>query len=369
MYYHLLKNYSNYLDLVKPYMDNGSVYTNEKDGLIQYCYNQSEAYKHGWGDILKISRGIVFEKETGKLVAVPMVKFFNLGEDGYNLNDLPLSLDYQIFNKWDGSLIIVFWHNDKWNFATKGSLKSDQAKMAEELFLKNQMTLDDKNLTYLFELVGPENQIVVRYKEPELILLETIHRETLECNTKFSKIPDVSSSLHTLEDLMGFCETHSDPDMEGFVIVFSNGLRVKIKTQEYLKLHRIMTRLSPKNILENMVSEPLQERNIIEQLPEEHRDYYISVTNRIKSDIFNTFQQVINTRLDIINTLPRNYNRKDYALMVKKIPNIQGYLFMLESGSTEDHVRQEILKNYDITNIKDYSVKFAGRGDTIQHDT
>ena len=74
--------------------------------------------------------------------------------------------------KFDGSLIIVS-EGGKY-IATRGSFESEQAEMAKKI-IKEKGYSFNKHLTYLFELIHPNNRIVVDYGDSiKLVLLGVI---------------------------------------------------------------------------------------------------------------------------------------------------------------------------------------------------
>ena len=102
--------------------------------------------------------------EDGQIIARPLPKFFNLTE--INGWDELQEQEYELYKKIDGSLIIMFHYKGHRIFCTRGSFCSDQALKAKEIFNKN----------YCFEIIYPENKIVVDYDETEdLFLLSITH--------------------------------------------------------------------------------------------------------------------------------------------------------------------------------------------------
>ena len=113
--------------------------------------------------------------EDGQIIARPLPTFFNLSEiTGW---DELQEQEYELYKKIDGSLIIMFHYKGKRIFCTCGSFCSDQALKAEEIFNKKYSDQDVmRECTYCFEIIYPENKIVVDYDETEdLFLLSITH--------------------------------------------------------------------------------------------------------------------------------------------------------------------------------------------------
>jgi RNA ligase len=214
-----------------------------------YNYSIKTEYEEHWDDITLQARGLVLD-DYGEIVARPFRKFFNLGQGRFVPTD-----DFEVYEKYDGSLGIVFHYADSWHIATRGSFTSEQSLLGKS-FLK-QYDLDelDPDKTYLFEIVSRNNRIVVDYGDFEnLVLLtsfdkksgEEIHRKELE-NIGFK----LCEKYDGINDYKALAETIGQ-NREGYVVRFSNGHRVKIKGAEYLRLHKIITNLSTTAIWETI---------------------------------------------------------------------------------------------------------------------
>ena len=217
--------------------------------LTIWNYTEKVQYESLWDEVTLTTRGLVTDS-SGRVVARPFKKFFNLEETKHTPTQ-----EFEVFEKMDGSLGIVFLWEGRVVYATRGSFASDQAKwMAMWANRYNFSEVLAEGYTYLFEIIYPENMIVVNYGgESRLVLLGVIKTDTGE---------EISwDELSTFEgwDLVERYDGISDYNLlkgmvksnrEGFVVRFSNGSRVKIKGEEYLRLHRIMTNLSTTAIWE-----------------------------------------------------------------------------------------------------------------------
>ena len=88
------------------------------DGLSLFCYSKSCVYERHWDEMTMLARGIILDPAEKRVVATPFPKFFNAGERADSIPDLP----FEVFEKMDGSLIILFHHKGEWRCGTKGSL-------------------------------------------------------------------------------------------------------------------------------------------------------------------------------------------------------------------------------------------------------
>lgn len=247
-------------------IDQGFVNANKHDSgkLIILNYTPKTQYEHYWNDLTIIARGLITDNE-GNIVARPFKKFFNLEEHTTPLPNEP----FEVFDKLDGSLGILYFFDEKPFISTRGSFNSSQSVKANEILNKKYAHVKfDKNLTYLFEIIFPENRIVVDYQGLEdLILIAIIETETgielplsdfgMPVVKRFDGIKDIKK-LRELED-----ETN-----EGFVIKFQSGFRVKLKFKEYVRLHRIITSVNSKMIWEHLKDKRALD-DILDRVPDE----------------------------------------------------------------------------------------------------
>jgi RNA ligase len=241
-----------------------------------YNYSIKTEYEGHWDDITLQARGLVLD-DHGEVVARPFRKFFNLGQGRFTPTD-----NFEVYEKYDGSLGIVFHYSNNWHIATRGSFTSEQALLGKSFLEQYNLDILETDKTYLFEIVCRNNRIVVDYGDFEdLVLLsafnnksgEEIHRKELE-NIGF-KLCEKHDSIN---DYKALTETIGQ-NREGYVVRFSNGHRVKIKGAEYLRLHKIITNLSTtaiwettslgKSVLELLEGFPDEFYNKVKQYEEE----------------------------------------------------------------------------------------------------
>ena len=227
-------------------------------GLHMFTYSKTCVYEKAWNGINILARGLILHPETKTVVATPFPKFFNYGEMDHSA---PLDRHFEAHEKVDGSLIICYHWNGDWRFATKGSFNSSQAIWAAEWAFENlNLSVMDEGTTYLFEAVYPENRIVVQYAKKELVLLSFYNAAGYEVPVQSLVYAQaeamgcraaVRHPRCTLNDLAELAKT-LPATHEGWVIRFDNGHRIKIKGAEYLRLHRMLSNLTPLSIWEMM---------------------------------------------------------------------------------------------------------------------
>jgi RNA ligase len=240
-------------------------------GLTLYVYTERCVYDGLW-DLATISaRGLIVDHAARKIVATPFPKFFNLGERDGTAPDLP----FEVTEKLDGSLIIIFHHGNAWRTATKGAFDSPQAVWAREHLGTRDLAALQPGTTYLAEATYPENRIVVHHDTAALRLLAAYNAGGLEL--PMAHIEQIAMatgmpaarrhSFGSLAELMKITKTLPKSE-EGFVLRFENGLRLKVKGDEYKRIHALISRVTPLAMWEAMAANSDLE-SIRRDLPEE----------------------------------------------------------------------------------------------------
>ncbi|MCC7030152.1 MAG: T4 RnlA family RNA ligase [Chitinophagaceae bacterium] len=257
------------IQLLQQMLDEGYVTTQKHPHADLYIYNYTAAaqYEKKWNAITLQCRGLIMDKNY-QIVARPFAKFFNLEEHaGQSLPDTA----FDVFEKLDGSLGILYWLNNEAYIASRGSFGSEQALKGTEILNKKYIhilhTLD-KSLTYLFEIIYPENRIVLDYGGMEdLVLLAVIDTQSgTEMNYDTAHFP-VAKKYDGVRDIYTLSK-NEEQNKEGYVIRFANGMRVKVKFAEYLRIHKIVTMVSTTTVWEYLKDErPFDE--LLDKVPDE----------------------------------------------------------------------------------------------------
>ena len=253
--------------------------------LAIFKYSLNCVFERNWNKFTLMARGLILDLDAEVVVATPFVKFFNYGEIESGSFSVVES-EFTVTEKVDGSLGIMFYYADAWRVSTAGGFSSEQAFWAMEWMQKN-MPLDalDKTNTYLFEIVYPTNKIVVQYDFEGLVLLgikdkygldydpKFLEKEATHLGTRCAKIYD----FFDMDSILKRAETLPLSE-EGYVIRFKSGVRLKIKGDEYVRVHKIISMVTPLAIWESMLNgDDLEE--IKKQLPEEmEKDYDVMVS-------------------------------------------------------------------------------------------
>ena len=251
-------------------------------------YSPKAQSKRFW-DIYTLScRGMVIDVD-GNILARPFQKFRNYEE--HDPSEIDMSQDFDIFEKMDGSLIIIFYYESRmtWIVATRGSFISEQSIEARKMLDVSIFDKFDKNCTYLFEIIYPENRIVVDYGNiRELVLLSRLCTETgfelyyEDLVKTYSKWFTVVKK-YDIKNIKNLNELKAleEDNREGFVIRFLNGFRVKVKFSEYIRLHGILTNVSNIIVWEHM-RDNYEFNELLERVPDEFYEWLKRTANKLQ---------------------------------------------------------------------------------------
>jgi RNA ligase len=323
-------------------IDNGMILANKhkKYPITILNYSKIAQYQKNWNPLTIICRGLIIDEDYNT-VAIPFVKFFNIEE--IKKEEIP-NESFEVYKKMDGSLGILFYYDGKWHMASRGSFTSEQAIKGQEIFEKKYSDAIaglNPDFTYLFEIIFPENQIVVNYGNTEdIILLGAINKNTGEelsideINLPLNKVEKVNPS--TFDNL----KNKNLKNEEGYVIRFlPSNFRFKIKFQEYIDLHGIVTEFSSKKVWE-ILKNGSDLETILEIVPDE---YYDKV-RVIYDDLKNRFDSIKAESIAASIEAKKFANRKDLALwLLKDHKSVMNFVFyLLDNKEIDDAIWKSI---------------------------
>lgn len=267
-----------------------------------YNYTFKTEIERNWNEYTRMCRGLILNR-TGTIIGRPFGKFFNM-DDTIIKDEIPWELPYEVREKWDGSLGILAHSEHGPLFATRGSFASEQAIEGKAILDRDYGTgwMDDA-YTYLFEIIYPANRIVVNYGNLEtLVLIGCIHTETGEERV----LEDVSEWNGRRAEKLARSLDALLPEFandEGVVVRFSNGFRMKVKQEEYKRLHRIIT-----SITEHDIWEMLQfNEEMFGSLPDDVVDWANGVRERLEFEFENHRTTVEQHYVGLYNENPKEF--------------------------------------------------------------
>lgn len=267
------------------------------------------------GLILRVDKPWPESTAITEIVALPFPKFWNVGEgDRY-----PTSGLMEVTEKMDGSMGVGFRMHGEHRIATRGSFDSEMAQWASEYLKRFDLKDLPVNYTLLFEIIYPENRIVIDYGNREDLVLLGVRDRFNGNDFYYSKIRQIANefgfSLPAYHIDLSFLGVEKilvrakelGPDQEGWVLRFNDGTRFKVKGDTYRELHRIISNISPKAILEALASGVID--TLLPTIPEEYRPE----VDRWHREYLDRYVSILTEVAATYERAPKG-NRKEFAL-------------------------------------------------------
>ncbi|GAB6013142.1 RNA ligase [Viscerimonas tarda] len=203
-----------------------------------YIYNYTDKCKEMgyWNETTLRCRGLILDNKY-QIIASPMKKFFEYNQLYQEF--LPRNNEYEVYEKLDGALGILYWINGLPFITTRSSFVSPQAYKATLILYRKYFSLIKKlstSVSYYFEIIYPAKRYVIDYgKMEDIILLGAYDNKTKKeiplCNLDslgFKVVKKLITSK-TIDELLAI----NRKEKEGFVVRYKDGFRIKIKFDWY----------------------------------------------------------------------------------------------------------------------------------------
>ncbi|MBW6438925.1 2'-5' RNA ligase [Actinoplanes hulinensis] len=296
---------------------NGLIRTQRHPSLPFVIYNYTEACQYGgaWTPITLACRGLVVDA-GGRIVARPFRKFFN--HDQAQAPALDPGARVTVTDKADGSLGVIYHDGSGYAVATRGSFASDQALHATDLLRTRYASfVPPAGLTVLVEIIYPGNRIVVDYRGlDDLVLLGAVDIAT---GRSFGPeaVPGWPGPVVETFGYATLTEALAAPPrdgQEGLVVHFTDAdQRVKIKYADYVRLHRLVTGLTPRSVWELLVTGGDLDA-MLEPLPDEFHVWARGVVTELTAEVEARAAAVEAAFDEIVAGLPEGWGRREFAI-------------------------------------------------------
>lgn len=264
------------LSTLMSYQDQGLIKASKGGDFTVWCYTPDCVISHAWDDVTRACRGLVFH-EDGTLVSRPYPKFFNWNQPEAVMEHGP----FDAYEKMDGTLIVVGNYHGEPVVCTKGSFGTWHTERAEKLLMGY---CPPPGVTALFELITPDNRVVIDYQGFEgLVLLGGVWNDTGEDTEQPDQFAENTGwpgevVVRRNFNIHSMLTTIQDPEAgeghEGFVVVWNKpgqpSNRVKLKFDSYMKLHAIYSDLTTKRVWNAVYDQNVEE--LLQLAPDEFED-------------------------------------------------------------------------------------------------
>ena len=312
------------------YFDDLKITFKQKNDLAIFNYNIDSNF---YNPIVQEARGIIIDTKNWKVVCWPFRKFANVYEPYAD------SIDWtncRVEDKIDGSLIKLFFYLGQWNWSTNSCISASEASVSgtnKKTFLDlikmainyHNIPFDtlNKHYTYIFELVSPLNQIVIRYPTTKLYHIGTRSNITGEEVRTYIGIEQPQTyDIHSLKDCMeaaNHLNINTDGvKKEGFVVVDKDWNRIKIKSPLYLAFHHTWAngRVNKEKLIKSIITVKKHGETAIDLCNELPR---LNVEIKYYDFKLSELERNIQIFIDYVRGLYEEYNhdRKAVAIQIK----------------------------------------------------
>lgn len=338
-----------------------------EDGIMILNYDMISSPK--LDPIVRECRSLILEnKPPFKIVSRSFRRFFNYLEcpDTEKLN-FNSSI---VWEKLDGSIINLYFHNGKWNCSTRsmafaegetvqGYIYADIVKGVFDFSILDKIE-NAREKTFVCELVSPKTRVVKPYPKDDLYLLTVINKESdreedvltlKEISEKIGlKLPNYCM-LNSFAEVEAFINSNCEAFDEGFVIAdYSNPRkvhRIKMKNKAYLAIAHLRDNgvISPKRVALLVWKNDYDE--YLKYFPEDRQFFepFIEAFNKMMAD------------KDALWDANKNVaDQKEFALAVNKSP-VQKILFQLRKGMVMEDIVNKLFDESKLNMLKAY-IKF-----------
>lgn len=324
------------MDELNQMMSEGRIRVSNHEDLPLRIYNYTNKaqYTDKWTNAERVCRGLIVT-QWGEVIARGMPKFFNYGSP-HGPEFLPTDIGL-LTKKEDGSLGIGWAYAGEVGIATRGSFHSDQAKKATSMMTDIQrgqiLRRMDEGRSMLFEIVYPDNRIVVEYGDREE-------------NIPIAVVDNASGAvgLYELNTVAAISTLLTKPipdNEEGYVVTVPSKGLFKLKGETYLNLHKLMFGLTERAVWEMLQSHNVEEREqYVNQFPPitqqwvKRKMYYFRERHQAMVADVNFIRQFMH------DAIPGE-GRKEQALWLKdNYPEYLGLVFSQLDGGDERLYRE-----------------------------
>lgn len=285
------------LKILDEYTERGLLRKAEDKDLVQYNYSEmvnTAPMGELWDEITMFNRGNIYEKKTGRLIARAMPKFLNIGQYSEEKQKEFLTKPFTVTEKMDGCLGILYMYNGEIRCNSRGGFDNYVTDKMKELLHKYCM------LKYILryntlnvEVISKETHIICNYDHEDLHLITAysnnpeigeLKPDSLSLMGQVIRMPVVKSYNMTWDDLLRFKNT-AGYDKEGFVVRFEDNSRVKVKSDEYLRIAALACKLNKHHIWRLM-------KNDLEQNTQTLKPYMENVPDELSNTARKWYKEI-----------------------------------------------------------------------------
>ena len=328
---------------------------NHHNGEMLIRYGIADMQQSMWTDedsMYRECRSLVIDLVNNEIIAAPFRKFFNLSEtEATNEKIIREKIEnckkLEITDKKDGSMQFARYYRGQIKLYGSMALAPENSWRLKDGYSKitfniEKMIKENESFTFIFEYISLADQHVVHYtKEQEGLYLLGIrdvytgrefHYFEVEEIAKIYNVPMIEIQNKTFNQILEEMKVLQSDKCEGWVLniipqdnlqdKIVNSIRIKLKCDSYVALHRMLDKISSVNVIIKNVSD-----NTFDDLFSKIPDNYKDRVQKIAIQVYEYIKK-INLQIDEYYFMAPKIDRKEFMLWVEaNVPkDIRGYL-------------------------------------------
>jgi RNA ligase len=208
-----------------------------------------------------------------------------------------------------------------------------------------------KGYTTLVEIIYPENRIVCSYGNDEVLVVLSMVSNASGKELDYDSLLKINeeTGLPVIKKYDGIqdyktLKTLISKDREGYVVRFRNGFRIKIKGDEYVRLHRILTGFSNVDIWEYL-KDKKDLNELLDKVPDEFDAWVRNTVNELNSQ-FEGIEKEYQWIFKVTKRVEGIEDRKIFAEYAMRYKNPSILFSMLDNKNYDEIIWKLIRPQY-----------------------
>ncbi|ODM27663.1 RNA ligase [Acetivibrio mesophilus] len=316
----------------------------QHNNFILIRYSMDEMHESMWTNpesIYRECRSIVIDVVNEQLVIAPFRKFFNLNEVEENklenvLNEIKNAKSIEITDKLDGSMQNARYYNGEIYISGSMAIDRNSSWRLEDGYSKlteyhKKMIIDNPNFTFIFEYISIKDAHVVNYlpEQEDMYLIgmrnvltgRQLSYNEVQQYASMYKVPMTKIENRSFEEIMQDVKRLKSSEKEGWVLNI-DGHMIKIKCDDYVNLHRALSKFSSVNAIIKSIADGMYD-DLISKVPYNYKQR-INCVARLIYD----YMKNMNQKIEAYYSIAPKEDKKVYMIWVtENCPKeVQGYL-------------------------------------------
>ena len=340
-------------------------YTSNKEGEQEVISVFNEEFFDVYNGFYQECRSVVIDVEKEAIVLCPFKKFRNLNEcEETSIENIRKRINeaknIEISEKIDGSMQSASFYDGKIIIAGAQAVDINNSWRLQDGY---QMLLENENYckmieenpywTFIFEYVSLKDAHVVKYTKDQegMYLIGIRHKFTGE-QFSYHEVLDVARIYNInktttiynqkLDDVLNDLDKYTSDQREG-VVMFIDGFQVKIKYNDYVKIHRILSIVASPNLIIQHIADDTYD-DLISKIPTAYKDRVNQVKDLIMKYII-SMDNSVNHYLSEANK--NSNNKKEFMIWVENnVPKeYKAYVRNIYLGKEVNFIKNQLNSN------------------------